>query len=68
LASLGKLGVNASTGFVVLGAGVDLAVDEGKEFCEVGCGPALDAAKERMDSRHFCIQFTYQTRLRASPN
>jgi hypothetical protein len=68
LASLGKLGFDATTGFVMLGAGVDLAVDEGKEFCEVGCGPALDAAKERMDSRHFCIQFTYQTRSMVSPN
>jgi len=37
----------------MLGAGMDLVVDEGEELGEVGCGPALDAAKERMDSRHF---------------
>jgi hypothetical protein len=54
-----KLGFNAAAFGVMLGAGVDLAVDEGKEFCEVGCGPALDAAKERMNSRHFFSQFTF---------
>jgi len=37
----------------MLGAGVNLVVDEGEEFGEVGGRPALDAAKERMNSRHF---------------
>jgi hypothetical protein len=59
---LGDFGFDASAFGVMLGAGVDLAVDEGKEFCKVGCGPALNAAKERMDSRHFFIQFTFCSR------
>jgi hypothetical protein len=58
LASLGKLGFNAATGFVVLGAGVDFFVEESDKFGEVGGGPALDAFKERRNSRHFCNMFT----------
>jgi hypothetical protein len=60
--ALGDFGFDAAAFAVMLGAGVDLAVDEGKEFCKVGCGPALDAAKERMNSRHFFSQFTFCSR------
>jgi hypothetical protein len=58
LASLGKLGLDAATGLVVLGAGVEFGVDESEELGEVGRGPALDAFKERRNSRHFCNMFT----------
>jgi hypothetical protein len=58
LASLCKLGFDAATFGVVLGAGVDFFVEESEKFGEVGGGPALDAAKERRNSRHFFKIFT----------
>jgi hypothetical protein len=59
-ASLCKLGLDATTFGVVLGAGVEFAVDEAEEFGEVGRWPTLDPIKERNDSRHFWNQFTYE--------
>jgi hypothetical protein len=58
LLSGGKLGLDAATGFVVLGAGVEFGVDKPKEFGEVGRRPTFDPIKERNDSRHFVSQFT----------
>jgi hypothetical protein len=43
---------------VVLGAGVEFAVDEAEELGEVGGGPTLDALKKGNNSRHFFSQFT----------
>jgi hypothetical protein len=62
LASGGKLGFDATTGFVMLGAGVEFGVDKSEELGEVGRRPTLDPIKERNDSRHFFSQFTLQSR------
>jgi hypothetical protein len=62
LLSSGKLGFDATTGLVMLGAGVEFGVDESEELGEVGRRPALDALKKGRDSRHFVSQFTYRIR------
>jgi hypothetical protein len=52
-------GFDASTLAVVFGAGVKFFVDEAEELGEVGRRPTFDPIKERNDSRHFFIQFTF---------
>ena len=57
--ALGDLCFNASALAVMLGSVVDFSVDEGEELGEVGGGPAFDALKKGMNSRHFFSQFTF---------
>jgi len=52
-------GFDAAPFAVMLRAGVDFLVDEGKELGEVCRGPTTDAPKERMNSRHLRSQFTF---------
>jgi hypothetical protein len=52
-------GFDAAAFAVVFGAGVKFFVDEAEELGEVGRRPTFDPIKERNDSRHFFIQFTF---------
>jgi hypothetical protein len=63
--ALRDFGLDAAAFAVMLGAVVDFSVNEGEELGEVGGGPALDAAKERINSRHFCSKFTSCSRRSA---
>ena len=56
--ALGDGFFDAAAFAVVLGAFVDFVVDKGEQLGEVCRGPTTDAPKERMNSRHFCSQFT----------